>query len=377
MNKKQNLSVWIIYLLLIMTLFSSCHVGRFFYWNFADVNDYKKFPAYKIKKADEAFKFFEAKHQISFRIPDKFKNTDKEISFDQFLIKHKTIAFLIIRNDTIIFEKYFKGYSKESIMPSFSVSKAFVSALTGIAIEDGFIKNTDQKVTEFLPELSKNGFDKVSIENLLNMRTGLKFSEVYLNPFAETGKFYYGRNLKKYVRKLKVKEIPGEKYEYQSGNTQILAEIIEKTSSKKLPDYLQEKIWKPIGMEYDASWNYDSKRSGMIKAFCCLNARARDFAKFGRLYLNNGNWNGKQIVPADWIARSTSVINDSKDSQDYSYTYQWRVIGNGCFFAKGLLGQYIYVDPVKNLIFLRFGESYAKTDWADLFLSLTKQINSE
>ncbi len=367
----------IIYVLLILSLLSSCHVGRFFYWNFADINDYKKFPAYEINKADEPFKFYEAAHPISLKIPDKFKNSDNETSFDEFLIQHKTIAFLIIRNDTIIFEKYFKKHTKESIMPSFSVSKAFVSALTGIAIEDGFIKNTNQKASEFLPELSKNGFDKVSIENLLNMRSGIKFSEAYLNPFAETGKFYYGRNLKKYIRKLKVKEKPGEKYEYQSGNTQILAEIIENTSGKKLSEYLEEKIWKPIGMKYYASWNYDSKKSGMIKAFCCLNGRARDFAKFGRLYLKNGNWNGKQIIPADWIKRSTSVINDSKDGQGYSYTYQWRVTGNGCFFAKGLLGQYIYVDPVRNLIFLRFGESYAKIDWAELFRSLSKQIESE
>jgi len=372
MNKKQ-----IIFLFLTTVLFSSCHVGRFFYWNFADVNDYKKFPAYEINKSENPFKFFEAKNHIFLKIPEKFETKNKKISFDEFLEQHKTIAFLIIKNDTIIFEKYFKGYSKESIMPSFSVSKAFVSALTGIAIEDGFIKNANQKVDEFLPELSKNGFDKVSVENLLNMRSGIKFSEAYLNPFAETGKFYYGKNLKKYVRKLKVKEKPGEKYEYQSGNTQILAEIIEKTSGKKLSEYLEEKIWKPIGTEYDASWNYDSKKSGMIKAFCCLNARARDFAKFGRLYFKNGNWEGKQIIPAEWVKRTTSIINDSKDSQNYSYTYKWRVMENGCFFAKGLLGQYIYVDPVNNLIFLRFGTSYAKVDWVDLFQSLTKQIESE
>ena len=365
------------YLLLMLVLFSSCHVGRFFYWNFADINDYKKFPAFEIHKSENPFKFFEAKNSISIKIPEKFEITNKKITFDEFLEQHKTIAFLIIKNDTIIFEKYFKGYSKESIMPSFSVSKAFLSALTGIAIEDGFIKNTNQKVSEFLPELSKNGFDKVRIENLLNMRSGIKFSEAYLNPFAETGKFYYGRNLKKYVRKLKVKKKPGEKYEYQSGNTQILAEVIENTSGKKLSEYLEEKIWKPIGAEYDASWNYDSKKSGTIKAFCCLNARARDFAKFGRLYLRKGNWQGKQIIPADWMKKSTSIINDSKDSQNYSYTYHWRVMKNGCFFAKGLLGQYIYVDPQRNLIFLRFGTSYAKIDWADLFSRLTKQIESE
>ncbi len=138
----------------------------------------------------------------------------------------------------------------------------------------------------------------------------------------------------------------------------------------KINKYLEQKIWQPIGMESDASWSIDSEKNQTIKAFCCINAVARDFARFGRLYLKKGNWNGKQVVPEKWVIRSTSIINDSRDSQGYPYTYQWRVLENGAFFAKGILGQYIFVYPEKNLVFVRMGKDYADIDWADLFVEL-------
>ena len=150
--------------------------------------------------------------------------------------------------------------------------------------------------------------------------------------------------------------------------------IVEKATSMKINKYLEQKIWQPIGMESDATWSIDSEENQTIKAFCCINAVARDYAQFGRLYLNNGNWDGQQVVPEDWVKRSTSIINDSKDSQGYPYTYQWRVLDNGAFFAKGVMGQYIFVYPEKNLIFVRMGKDYADIDWADLFVELSKEL---
>lgn len=128
-------------------------------------------------------------------------------------------------------------------------------------------------------------------------------------------------------------------------------------------------------MESEASWNVDSEEHETIKAFCCINAVARDFARFGLIYLHDGYWNNRQIVPAEWVKRSTSIINDSRDSQNYPYTYQWRVLENGAFFAKGILGQYILVYPEKELVFVRLGKSVGDLDWADLFISLSDQIN--
>ena len=111
----------------------------------------------------------------------------------------------------------------------------------------------------------------------------------------------------------------------------------------------------------------------MVKAFCCLNATAIDFAKFGRLYLNHGNWKGKQIIPEEFVHYSMGIHNDSRDSENYPYTYFWRVMDDGSVFAKGILGQYIYLDPSKNLIIVRFGSKRGDVHWSALIQEIAKQ----
>lgn len=362
--------------ILIMILFSFLpkHIGRYFYWNLADLGDFKKFPSLPIENGNTSFKFYESTGNFHFRIPDKFDRKNKWISFDQFLEKKKTVAFIVIRNDSLIYENYFAGYDETSIIPSFSVSKAFVSALVGIAIDEGYIYSPNQSITFFLKELKSPEFDRITIEDLLNMRSGIKFNEEYYSPFADMAKYYYGTDLEKYITKLSVEEPPDIHYNYISVNTLLLSLIVERATNTKLNVYCQQRLWKPLEMEFDASWSIDSEENQTIKSFCCINARARDFAKFGRLYLNKGNWNENQIVPEKWVNTSRSILNDSRDSQGYPYTYQWRVLENGCFFAKGVLGQYIFVNPDKNLIFVRMGKNYADVDWADLFVELSQQL---
>ena len=363
-------------LLLFGLLMQSCHVGRFFYWNFADVNDYKKFPSVEIKASTQTFNFIQPEKIHKLSLPSVYQEDDSEQSLLDFLNEHQTLAFLVIRNDTILFEEYFSDYEDSSIIPSFSVSKVFISALTGIAIDEGYIKSTQQPITDFIPELlqSDPNFSKIAIEDLLNMRSGIKFNEGYANPFADMAKYYYGRNLSKYISKLKIENPPNEKYEYISVNSLLLAMIIERSTNRQLNEYLSEKIWQPLGMEFDATWSIDSKKDQQIKAFCCINARARDFAKIGRLYLSNGNWNGQQIVPDPWVEKSMKIINNSKDSQGYPYTYQWRVKEDGAIFAKGVLGQFIYVDPKKNLVIVRMGKKSSNLVWAEFFEKLCEQL---
>lgn len=363
----------IIFLFLLVSL-NSCYLARSVYWNYADTDDYKKFPSIDINTTKPYFFFNEIAKNKNFYIPEKFSDDNKKMDFEDFLELHETTSFLIIKSDTIVFEKYFSEYSKESIFTSFSVSKSFVSALMGIAIDQGYIKNTNQKVSEFLPWIESPGFENISIENLLNMRSGIDFEESYSSPFALMLKFYYGKNLKKYIKNLKIKMPPGQKYEYQSVNTELLSLILEKATGKKITTYLEENIWQPLGMEYNSSWSVDSKKHQTVKAFCGVNARIRDYAKFGRLYLNKGVFNDKKIISEDWINRSTSVINDSKDGQGYSYTYQWRVTNYGAFFAKGFLGQYIYVYPQKNIIIIRTGNDYGDIDWAEFSKKIIDQI---
>ncbi len=341
------------------------HLSRFIFWNFAGVDDLWRFPYHTIEKGEETFRFEQSPSPVQLTVPGFYVRKDR-ISFERFLEDHKTTCFLVIRNDQILYEKYFSGYTADMIFPSFSVTKTFVSTLTGIAISEGFLKSTDQKVTEFLPWLTRDGFQNISIEHLLNMRSGIRYNESYSNPFGGAAKFYYGTDLLKYVTQLKIKEQPDLHYHYNSANQQILGFILEAATGKKISKYLEEKIWKPLGMEHNATWNIDSEKHDQVKMFGCLNATPRDFAKFGRLYLNNGQWNGKQIIPEEWIKRSTSIMNDSRDGDGYPFTYNWRVPENGAwFFAKGMLGQYIVVNRPKNLIMLRFGKKYSGIDWAD------------
>ncbi|MEM6523649.1 MAG: serine hydrolase [Bacteroidota bacterium] len=380
---------------------TGCQFGRFVIYNFADITDYKKFPQEVIEKAGAPFLFYEGDEKLTNLIGDITLNSEKmgKLNLTQFLEEEtKTVAFLVIRNDSILYERYFEKYNEESIVTSFSVAKSFVSAMIGIAIQEGYIKSVNEPITNYITELENKNprFKKILIEHVLNMRTGLKFNEnSYTNPFAEIAKLYYGRNHLKQVIQTKIEEGSNQSYEYQSINTEILAIIIERATGQKLAEYFEEKIWQPLGMEYNASWNIDSKKHGTPKGYCCLNARARDFVKLGRLYLKRGNWKGRQIINEDWIDRSILPNRENGCYQYQWYSYesylrndqgetmyfpdsvsaaenvtpfdqvrssvrnpgQFYVESCGpAFMAIGILGQYIYVDPEQDLIMVRFGK---------------------
>lgn len=339
---------------------SSCKVGRFVVYNFADIKDHKKFPNRVIEnKSDTVFNFSKTDENIDL---NHIKN-----NFDDYLTKNKTVAFLIIQNDTIKHEKYYNKYNESSIVPSFSMAKSFTSILIGCAIDDKLITSIKEPITKYIPELEDNGFQKVTIEHLLQMISGLDFSESYLNPFGHAASFYYGRNLRKEISKLKLKNEPGEVCEYVSGNTQLLGLILDRALKEKtISKYFEEKVWTPLQMEYNASWSIDKKKNGLEKTFCCVNARAIDFAKIGRLYLNKGNWNGSQIVSKKWVENSTK--RDTLNGSARNYQYQWWIPNDkGDFIAKGILGQFIFVSPSKNLIIVRLGKKYGNANWEKLF----------
>ena len=352
-------------ILLLLFATQSCKVSRFVYYNFANITDHKIFPNRELSKCDKPYYFEkQSNDSIPLKLLPKGYN-----SFEDYLAKNKTVAFLIIQDDTIKYENYFNKYNDSSIVASFSMAKSVASMLIGCAIDDGLIQSVDDPVTKYIPELKKNGFDKVTIEHLLQMTSGLDFNESYFNPFGDAATFYYGRRLEKNIFKLKLKTKPGTQFEYNSGNPQILGLILQRVlKDKSITAYLQEKIWSKIGMEYDASWSLD-KKNGLEKTFCCINARAIDFAKLGKLYLQKGRWNDKQIIPEQWVEKSTQ-LDTSKGSASY-YQYQWWLpTQTGDFMAQGILGQFIYVNPSKNLIIVRLGKNYGKTDWESLFIRL-------
>lgn len=357
-------------LIVISLVFYACHVSRVMvYWT-PNITDFKIFPSRPLKKATEPFQFKRAKQPIDF---SHVCYKGGVIDLDKYNEDRTTTAFLIIRNDTILFEKYYDNCNDSTVSGSFSIAKAFTSTLIGCAIDDGLIRSVDQPVREFLPAF-KPEFDNVTIDNLLQMTTGLKCREEDPNPFTGAARTYYGANERNLVYGLQFKAKPGTRFEYQSVNTVVLGLILEnvlKKQGKTITQYLQEKLWTPLQMEYDATWSIDGNRSKLEKVYCCLNARARDFAKLGRLYLNNGNWDGKQIVSQKWTDMCRT-ITEEKGAVWY-YQHGWYIGSrfNNDFYASGYRGQYVYVFPKKNVIIVRLGK---KRDggWVSLFKDLSK-----
>lgn len=370
MKKSIIKTTYAVLLIIFVLSISACQIGRFVYYNFSNITDYKIFPSRSLTASHTKFNF---KSTTTGKFPKQIQNSKKEsVPFDQFLKETKSVAFLIIKNDSIQYEKYFNGYDDKSIIASFSMAKSVTSILIGCAIEDGFIKSEDELMVNYIPELKNKGLEKVTIKHLLQMTSGIDFNESYTNPFGDAASFYYGRDLRKSISKMKPKIEPGTKFQYISGNTQLLGLVLERSlKGKVITNYLQEKIWQPLGMEFDASWSIDKKKDGLEKTFCCLNARARDFAKIGRLYLNKGNWEGKQLVPQIWVEKSTKV--DTTEGSASFYQYQWWLpTKNGDFMADGHLGQYIYVNPAKNLIIVRLGKKSGDANWRNIFISLAQ-----
>src|ERR1019366_1366632 len=208
------------------------------------------------------------------------------------LEKMKTVAYLIIKNDSIMHEQYWDGFNEDSYSNSFSMSKTIVSILIGAAIDEGKIKSVDQPIGDFLPEYKEGKGAAIKIKHLLTMSSGINFDENYINPFSYPAVAYYGNDINEILQHYKAVAEPGKIFKYLGGNTQLLCSILEKATGKTLSDYASEKLWIPIGAKNIAYWSLDHQ-NGTEKASCCFNSNARDFARIGKLYLDSGKWNGK------------------------------------------------------------------------------------
>ena len=285
-------------------------------------------------------------------------------------------ALLIVRNDTILLERYYGGFSQLSPSNVFSISKAVTALLCGIAVDEGLI-SLYAPVTDYIPELNDADplFRELTIEHLLDMRTGLDFTESYAsNPFSNMARLYYGKNVVSRFKKLRFKSRPGTEHYYNSMATALLGVAIERATGMPLARYIQEKLWQPLDMEADAFISLDDADHRQAKAYGGLVTNARDLAKIGRLYLNGGTYANKQIVSKQWIDRSTraSLANEAYSlgwnniitlADDGQYTVTPR------FFALGLYGQVLFCDPANNLIIVTLGENKA-TEYHLLFDTL-------
>ena len=275
-----------------------------------------------------------------------------------------TVAYVIIKDSTLLFEQYWEDYSPESHSNSFSMAKSIVSLAIGAAIDDGFIKDVDQPVSDFYPEFQGYNGKPLTLRHLLTMSAGVDFDEAYSSPFSPTTKLYYGDDLQQIALGMKEIEEPGVNFIYQSGVTQLLAFIVEKATGENISSYVSRKFWTPMNAEEDALWSLD-KKDGIEKAYCCFNSNARDFARFGQLILNKGDWNGRQLISSSYLKEATtpdtSLLFKEYNETNHCYGFQfWHLSYNG-MEMRGILGQYIFIIPDLNAVVVRLGHKRSET----------------
>lgn len=325
------------------------------YYNFAGIDDYKIFDNNTVT----------AGKAQPWPVSDSYNKISSPDDLNQLLAELKTVALVVIKNDSLLYEKYWDGYSDSSLSNSFSVAKSITSLLIGAAIREGKIKSVDEPVGNYLPEFKEGLAVKLRIKDLLTMSSGSNWDESYSNPLSVTTESYYGSDLYKTATGVKILKEPGTYHSYKSGDTELLGLVLEKATGKSISAYASEKLWQPLGAEHPAKWSTD-RESGNEKAFCCFNTNARDFARLGQLMLDSGTWKGNTIIDSAYYMQSITgcnIPNEEGEPCNY-YGYQWwiRPAFPGVFYARGILGQYIIVIPSKKIVLVRLGHKRSE-EW--------------
>jgi len=335
-------------------LFDQTYLFKAAYYNFSAIDDYTIFENNKVAKAKEDKPWSLATTYNKNAYPDSLNNLLEDLS---------TVGVLMIKNDSILSEKYWDGYSDSSLSGSFSVAKSITSILIGAAIKEGKIKSVEQRVGDFIPAFAVGDKAAVKIKDLLTMSSGTNWNESYWNPLAVTAEAYYGADLMKTATDVKMVDQPGSLHKYKSGDTQLLGLILEKVTGKKLSEYAAEKLWQPLGASNDALWSTDGP-NGNTKAFCCFNTNTRDFARIGKFMLDSGKINGVSVIDSAYWKQSITACNikDAKGLACNYYGYQWWLDPQHpeIFYARGILGQYIIAIPSKKIIIVRLAHKASK-----------------
>ncbi|MBH0200968.1 MAG: serine hydrolase [Nitrospira sp.] len=351
-------------------------VSRILRYNFSDIDDARIFPRRSLSPAPRPFRFREQMKPEIAAIPVQAgRHTDVPLS--SVLRNSETTAFLVIKDDIVRFDQYDHGYDRATPSLSFSMAKSVLSLLVGCAFDDRLLRSIDQPVTELVPELNTKGFSSVTLRHLLQMTSGIDYAEND-NPFGLHVRFYYTDHLETEILKCELAEPPGRWFQYKSADAFLLTLALHRAlGGRSITEYMQDRVWTPMGMEHAGVWSLDHEPGGLEKTGCCLTATARDFAKFGRLYLQKGQWDGQQIVSADWVSVSTKPDASSGSAWDYQRMW-WLVVKDRTdFLAGGHLGQFLYINPSANVVIVRLGKSregLSRADWAQLFVSLSEQL---
>ncbi|MBI9063456.1 MAG: serine hydrolase [Marinilabiliaceae bacterium] len=306
-----------------------------------------------------------SKNHFEWPLAENYNQQELEASWRDTLENYQTTGFLVIQNDSIVHEEYWDHFGPQSPSNSFSAAKSIVSLLIGAAIDEGKIQSVDQKAGDFLPHFKKAPNNNLTIRHLLTMSSGSNWDEKYTSPLSLTTQAYYGNNLHELINKINITEPSGQQFSYKSGDTQILAHIVSAATNQSLSEYASKKLWQPLGARHPALWSLDRK-NGQEKAYCCFNSNLRDFALIGALILHNGQWRGQQIISENYLQEAISPASHLRDESNVPvdfYGYQWWITSvdeHPVPYARGILGQYIFIIPHKHTIIVRLGNKRSK-----------------
>lgn len=327
------------------------------------------FPSYTLKASNTALPF---SRRDDITLPETYSYNGETRSLADLLERTYTTGFLVAVDDTILSESYFLGERESDRHIMFSVSKSVVSAALGIALNEGKFDSIEDPITKYLPELNGSGYEGVRIKDILQMSSGVYFNEDYNDPFSDVNQMGLtiatGGSLNSFATGLERQWEPGTYNNYVSVDTHVLGMLLVKQTGMSVSDYVAEKIWRPMGAEFDGKWLTDGV--GMEMAMGGFNMALRDMARVGRLYLNLGELNGKRIVPAQWVTASITpdaphlMPGAENSSNTFGYGYQWWIPEepHGDFYAAGIYYQYIYIDPTTGVIVAKTSADKKFTD---------------
>ena len=375
-------------LLALIVSCTCCYSPKYTYrvlvWQDSDYNDGEKFKYTTINKSDDPFKFHETNERQSVKEISDLASYVENDDFIQFLQERGTYSFLVVRNDTILIEKYFGDNNRETLQNTFSVSKSILGLAVAKAIELGYLNGTNEQITKYIPELLKRDedFSKITIGDLLKMKSGIKYSSKTSFPWLNKDNVltYYHPDLRKVaLRNTKIDRQADEEFLYNNYNPLLLGLIMERATKMKLSKFVEQYIWKKIGTEFNARWSTDENEFEKMESG--FMSTPIDMAKIGRLVLKNGNYNGAQILSHELLSEFTKQESKLEvfENRYWGYGHLWWSLPdeteNPSIMANGHMGQFIFINPKTNYIIVRNGlkmGQFYDDDWTEIFNSYTK-----
>ena len=361
---------------------SRSQFARAVLWQDADVDDIHRFPARAVPAGGAARPWIDAgaASYDSLRAPVRVGTDAASVPLDSFMEQHATTAFLVAVGDSLIHERYFNGFHRDSVHTVFSVSKSILSAALGAAVDRGLIGSLDDPVTRYVPELLMRdpAFASITLRHLVTMSSGLAWNPGK-TPWSDEADTYYSTDLRRTGMRARVAEPPGVRFVYNNYNPLLIGLVVERAVGTTVSAFLSETVWQAMGAEADASWSLDRAHAGFEKMESGFNARARDLARFGALYLSGGRVDGREVLSRRWVEASVRV--DSTGDPNVGYQHFWWVAaqpaGGPHFWAEGRFGQFIYVVPDLELVIVRLGRDDGDVNWQSFLAAIARRVAAD